>query len=43
VIDVVAGSDDREGEITTKGRKRRRVPIPTVLLPILREHLLRSA
>jgi integrase len=30
------------GEITTKGRKRRRVPIPNVLMPILREHLLRS-
>jgi len=42
VLDVVAGWDHLEGEIQPKGRKSRRVPIPTVLLPILREHLVRS-
>jgi integrase len=42
VIDVERGWDDLEGEIATKGRNRRRVPIPNVLLPLLREHLLRS-
>jgi integrase len=42
VVDVVAGWDDLEGEILPKGRKPRRVPIPSVLAPIVREHLLRS-
>ncbi len=37
LIHVERGWDDREGEIETKGRNRRRVPIPTVL----REHLLK--
>lgn len=42
VIDVERGWDDLEGEIATKGRNRRRVPIPNVLAPTLREHLIRS-
>jgi integrase len=36
VIHVERGWDDKEGEIATKGRRRRTVPIPSVL----REHLL---
>jgi integrase len=42
VIHVEHGWDDLEGEIDTKGRNRRRVPIPRVLARELRAHLLRT-
>ena len=42
VVHVVAGWDDKEGEIETKGRQRRRVPIPQALREILLAHLMRS-
>jgi integrase len=42
VIHVHHGWDDKEGRIETKGRTRRRVPIPKVLRKILLEHLARS-
>jgi integrase len=42
VIHVVAGWDDKEGEIETKGRRRRRVPIPAVLRDQLVEQRMRT-
>jgi integrase len=42
VLHVERGWDDREGEIETKGRCRRRVPIAGVLREHLLEHLMRS-
>jgi integrase len=42
VIHVVAGWDDKEGEIETKGRRRRRVPIPAVLRDQLLEQRMRT-
>jgi integrase len=41
-IHVVAGWDDKEGEIETKGRRRRRVPIPAVLRDQLLEQRMRT-
>lgn len=42
VIRVERGWDDKEGEIETKGRKLRRVPVPGVLREHLLSHLMRS-
>lgn len=42
VIRVEKGWDDKEGEIETKGRNRRRVPIPTPLREQLLGHLMRT-
>ena len=42
VIQVHKGWDDKDGEITTKGRNRRRVPIPQVLREHLLAHVMRS-
>lgn len=42
LIHVERGWDDREGEIETKGRNRRRVPIPAVLREHLLEHVMRT-
>jgi integrase len=42
LIDVERGWDDVEGEIETKGRNRRRVPIPGVLREHLLEHVMRT-
>jgi integrase len=42
VVHVERGWDDVEGEIETKGRHRRRVPIPEVLRSYLSAHQLRS-
>jgi integrase len=42
IIRVDFGWDDKVGRITTKGRNRRRVPIPKVLRKILLEHLART-
>lgn len=42
VIHVERGWDMVEGEIATKGRNRRRVPIPSVLREHLLAHLMRS-
>jgi integrase len=42
VIHVERGWDAKEGEIETKGRNRRRVPIPAVLREHLVAHLLRT-
>ncbi len=42
VILVHKGWDDKEGEIETKGRNRRRVPIPQVLREHLLAHLMRT-
>ncbi len=42
VIHVERGWDDREGEIETKGRNRRRVPIPAVLQAHLMEQAMRT-
>jgi integrase len=42
VIHVNRGWDDKEGEISTKGNNRRRVPIATVLREHLLAHLMRS-
>jgi integrase len=42
VVDVECGWDQFEGEIETKGRNRRRVPIPAVLREHLAAHLLRT-
>jgi integrase len=42
IIHVERGWDDREGEIETKGRNRRRVPIPTVLEEYLLDQAIRT-
>jgi integrase len=42
VIRVERGWDDKEGEIATKGRRRRNVPIPSVLREHLLAHLMRT-
>ena len=42
LIYVERGWDDREGEIETKGRNCRRVPIPSVLREYLLEHVMRT-
>jgi integrase len=42
VIHVKRGWDDHDGEIETKGRNRRRVPISRVLGRELRAHLVRT-
>jgi integrase len=42
VIHVERGWDDVEGEIATKGRNHRRVPIPSVLREELLAHLMRT-
>ena len=42
MIHVVAGWDDKEGEIETKGRRRRRVPIAAVLRDQLVEQRMRT-
>jgi len=42
IIHVERGWDDREGEIETKGRNRRRVPIPAVLQAHLLERAMRT-
>lgn len=42
VIHVKRGGDMIEGEIETKGRNRRRVPIASVLREHLLSHLMRS-
>jgi integrase len=42
VIHVDYGWDVKEGRIETKGRNRRRVPIPAVLRDHLLEHLMRT-
>jgi integrase len=42
VIHVECGWDDLEGEQETKGRNRRRVPIPTALRDELLPHLMRT-
>jgi integrase len=42
IIHVALGWDDKEGRIETKGRTRRRVPIPSVLRKVLLEHLART-
>ena len=41
-ITVERGWDDREGEIETKGRNRRRVPIPAALREQLLAHVMRT-
>jgi integrase len=41
-VHVERGWDDKEGEIETKGRNRRRVPIAAVLREPLLAHLMRS-
>jgi len=43
VLQVHRGWDQVEGEIETKGRNRRRVPIPAVLRDYLVEHRIHSA
>lgn len=42
VIHVHRGWDDKEGEIDTKGRNRRTVPIPRILREHLLSHLMRT-
>jgi integrase len=42
VIRVERGWDDKEGEIATKGRRRRNVPIPSLLREHLLAHLMRT-
>jgi integrase len=42
VIRVERGWDDKEGEIPTKGRRRRKVPIPAALREPLLAHLMRT-
>jgi integrase len=42
VIRVERGWDDKEGEIPTKGRRRRKVPIPSALREPLLAHLMRT-
>jgi integrase len=42
IIRVHYGWDEKEGRQPTKARSRRRVPIPSSLTKLLREHLMRS-
>jgi integrase len=42
LLRVERGWDDIEGEISTKGRRRRNVPIPSVLREYLLAHLMRT-
>jgi integrase len=42
LIHVERGWDDKEGEIATKGRRRRKVPIASVLREPLLAHLMRT-
>lgn len=42
VLHVQHGWDEKEGQIATKGKNRRRVPIASVLRDYLLEHRLRS-
>jgi len=42
LVHVERGWDDREGEIETKGRNRRRVPIPAALREQLLAHVMRT-
>jgi integrase len=42
IIHVERGWDEKEGEVATKSRERRRVPISSVLRQLLRQHVMRS-